>query len=110
MPDMGDARWHENLDQALALGIPHISSYALTVEPNTALQKFIEKGVVKPVDDAIAQRHFEILLATIAGANLSRSKPGPLVNSEIAFRSPKSSVAMTWAILRASKPSIPGST
>ncbi|MEC8682125.1 MAG: radical SAM family heme chaperone HemW [Bacteroidota bacterium] len=62
MPDMSDARWQENLDQALALDIPHISSYALTVEPNTALQKFIEKGVVKPVDDAVAQKHFEILL------------------------------------------------
>ncbi len=63
MPDMSDARWQENLDQAIALDIPHISSYALTVEPNTALQKFIEKGVVKPVDDAVAQKHFEILLA-----------------------------------------------
>ncbi len=63
MSDMSDARWQENLDQAIALDIPHISSYALTVEPNTALQKFIEKGVVKPVDDAVAQKHFEILLA-----------------------------------------------
>lgn len=62
MPEMSDDRWKKNLDQAIALDIPHISSYALTVEPNTALYKFIEKGVVKPVDDAVAQAHFEILI------------------------------------------------
>ena len=91
MPDMGDARWHENLDQALALGIPHISSYALTVEPNTALQKFIEKGVVKPVDDAIAQRHFEILLAKMEQAGFENyefsnfGKPGYFSQNNTAY-------------------------
>ena len=61
IPGMSDDRWRENLDNAIALDIPHISSYALTVEPNTALKKFIEKGLIKPVDDAVAQNHFEIL-------------------------------------------------
>ncbi len=68
MPDMSNARWKQNLDKALKLNIPHISSYALTVEPNTALEKFIEKGVVKPVDDAVAQAHFEILVDTMQQA------------------------------------------
>ena len=34
------------LQKALNTGVPHISSYALTVEPKTALEKFIENGVV----------------------------------------------------------------
>ncbi|WP_370176335.1 radical SAM family heme chaperone HemW [Leeuwenhoekiella palythoae] len=91
MPDMSDSRWQENLDQALALGIPHISSYALTVEPNTALQKFIEKGVVKPVDDAVAQRHFEILLAKMEHAGFENyefsnfGKPGYFSQNNTAY-------------------------
>ncbi|WP_167598785.1 radical SAM family heme chaperone HemW [Leeuwenhoekiella sp. ZYFB001] len=91
MPDMSDSRWQENLDQALALGIPHISSYALTVEPNTALQKFIEKGVVKPVDDAVAQKHFEILLAHMEQAGFENyefsnfGKPGYFSQNNTAY-------------------------
>ncbi|UAB86399.1 radical SAM family heme chaperone HemW [Zunongwangia sp. SCSIO 43204] len=61
VPGMNNERWQENIQILLDLDIPHISSYALTVEPNTALQKFIEKGKVKPVDDAAAAKHFEIL-------------------------------------------------
>lgn len=62
IPEMSNLRWRENLKIALELGVPHISSYALTVEPNTALKKFIEKGVIKPVDDEVAQQHYKILL------------------------------------------------
>ena len=91
MPDMSDARWQKNLDQAIALDIPHISSYALTVEPNTALQKFIEKGVVKPVDDAVAQKHFEILLAQMEKAGFENyefsnfGKPGYFSQNNTAY-------------------------
>lgn len=68
MPEMTNARWKENLDKALALDIPHISSYALTVEPNTALKKFIEKGIIKPVDDGLAQEHFQTLITVMEAA------------------------------------------
>ncbi len=62
VPGMSDKRWKDNLKIALDLEIPHISSYALTIEPNTALEKFIEKGKVKAVDDAMARKHFEVLV------------------------------------------------
>lgn len=48
--------------KALDFDLPHISSYALTVEPRTALKKFIEKGVVPDVDDEQAQEQFHILV------------------------------------------------
>lgn len=38
--------WKENLNKTIALEIPHISSYALTVEPKTALENWISKGKV----------------------------------------------------------------
>lgn len=62
IPGMDNARWEANIQKALELGLPHISSYALTVEPKTALKKFIEKGVVPNVDDEQAQEQFYMLV------------------------------------------------
>lgn len=38
--------WKENLNKTIALKVPHISSYALTVEPKTALENWISKGKI----------------------------------------------------------------
>ncbi|WP_259112988.1 radical SAM family heme chaperone HemW [Chryseobacterium sp. JUb7] len=44
--------WKENLNKTIALEVPHISSYALTVEPKTALENWIAKGkVVNPKEE-----------------------------------------------------------
>lgn len=44
--------WKENLKKTLALEVPHISSYALTVEPKTALENWISKGkVISPKEE-----------------------------------------------------------
>ncbi|WP_422858824.1 radical SAM family heme chaperone HemW [Flagellimonas sp. S174] len=67
IPGMDDKRWKENIQKALDLELPHISSYALTVEPKTALKKFIEKGLVPNVDDEQAEEQFHILLETLEG-------------------------------------------
>ncbi|MDP5044617.1 MAG: radical SAM family heme chaperone HemW [Leeuwenhoekiella sp.] len=96
MPDMSNARWQENLNKAIALDIPHISSYALTVEPHTGLQKFIEKGIVKPVDDAVAQAHFEILVDCMQQAGFENyefsnfGKPGYFSQNNTAYWTGKS--------------------
>lgn len=68
IPGMTDDRWRENLGTALDLNLPHLSCYALTVEPNTALKKFIETGTISPVDDKAAKAHFEILTETLENA------------------------------------------
>lgn len=62
IPEMTVEHWKENLQQAMALKVPHISSYALTVEPNTALDYFIKKKIIPPVDDHLAKLHFDILV------------------------------------------------
>lgn len=56
-----NAQWLQNIEMALGFNIPHISSYALTVEPKTALASFIKKGVVDDVDDEQAHEQFYIL-------------------------------------------------
>ncbi len=63
IPEMSNERWLENVDKALSLDIPHLSCYALTVEPKTALANFIKKGIVPPVEDEVAQEHHSLLVA-----------------------------------------------
>ena len=46
-PQLTDEKWRSNIKKALALEVPHISSYSLTVEPGTALASFIKKGKSK---------------------------------------------------------------
>lgn len=65
IPNMTPERWLQNVQKALDFGIPHISSYALTVEPKTALASFIAKGTLPDVDDALAQEHFNLLVDTL---------------------------------------------
>jgi oxygen-independent coproporphyrinogen-3 oxidase len=40
---MSNEKWKQNIEKALSFGI-HISSYALTVEPKTAMSKMIQTG------------------------------------------------------------------
>jgi oxygen-independent coproporphyrinogen III oxidase len=62
IPGLTNEHWLQNIQTALDLNIPHISSYALTVEPKTALQKFITQGIIPPPDDAVAHEQFLMLV------------------------------------------------
>lgn len=62
IPGLSHKRWLENMDTALSYNIPHISSYALTVEPKTALDSFIKKGIIPNVDDDLAEQQFYMLI------------------------------------------------
>lgn len=62
---MTNERWQQNIETALSFGIPHISSYALTVEPKTALNKLIQTGKVAAPNDEVARAHFMILVETL---------------------------------------------
>lgn len=62
IPGMSNEKWLQNIETALSFKIPHISSYALTVEPKTALHTFIQKGIIPQPDDEVAQEHFQILV------------------------------------------------
>lgn len=69
IPGLTDEQWRGNIQTALSFGVPHISSYALTVEPKTALESFIKKGIINPVDDEQAQRQFHILIEELEKAD-----------------------------------------
>jgi oxygen-independent coproporphyrinogen-3 oxidase len=65
-PTTSHERWAANLEIAFELKIPHLSCYALTVEPNTALAHQIKVGKRQAVDDAHAAEQFDYLLEQIA--------------------------------------------
>ncbi len=62
IPTLTDAKWEKNLEIFFGYDIPHLSSYALTVEPKTALQVLIERQKLESTDESQSVRHFEILL------------------------------------------------
>ena len=62
IPGMTNENWKKNIEMTLSFGIPHISSYALTVEPKTALHKLIQSGAIENPNDEVAQEHFSILV------------------------------------------------
>lgn len=52
------ARWQETLATAVALGPEHLSCYALTVEPGTALYYQVAKGLLhEPDPDVVADQY-----------------------------------------------------
>ncbi len=57
--------WKRNLDTALTLDVPHISSYALTLEPKTALEHFVKNGVVSLLDENDIEEQFLYLVDTL---------------------------------------------
>ena len=61
IPGATNEQWIANIETALSYNVPHISSYALTVEPKTALAFFIKKGIIDNVDDEQAHGQFYIL-------------------------------------------------
>ncbi len=54
--------WKENLNKTIALEVPHISSYALTVEPKTALNSWIAKGKVSTPKEEEQNQEFYYML------------------------------------------------
>jgi len=61
IPDCTNEEWLTNIQTALSFRIPHISSYALIVEPRTALERLIAKGKIKNVSDVKSEEQFHIL-------------------------------------------------
>ena len=71
MPTMSVDQWRQNLQTAFGYGIKHLSCYALTVEPKTALEHFINKGSQPPMDDEVTAQHFEVLLEETSAQGLT---------------------------------------
>jgi len=61
-PGMSNEDWKYNLRKSFALNLPHISSYALTVEEKTPLYYQILKKNTGPIDEQQSADQFKILM------------------------------------------------
>lgn len=81
-PTLTDEQWQQNVQTAIALNIPHLSCYALTVEPKTALDKMIAARTMANVDPEKQSRHFLQLMQWLRDAGYEHyeisnfAKPG----------------------------------
>ncbi len=82
VPNLSDEQWKENINTALSLNISHLSCYALTVEPKTALDKLIQTKKKEAVDTDKQANHFLILMEALNNAGFEHyeisnfAKPG----------------------------------
>ena len=67
-PGLTDEEWKQNVDRIIDLKIPHIACYALTVEPNTALQKMIALNKKTNIDTEQQARQFLLLMQWLTNA------------------------------------------
>lgn len=81
-PTMNDDNWAKNLATAFELNVPHISSYALTVESKTPLEKKIKKGESKVVDEEQSARQFKILMNEMKRAGYEQYEISNFAKSE----------------------------
>ena len=61
LPTSNAKQWNQNLDIFFAYNLPHLSAYALTLEPNAILTKQIELGKALPIHEDDALRDYGIL-------------------------------------------------
>ena len=63
VPASGHHIWEADLANAFALDVPHVSAYALTIEPDTVLGRRQGKGTFAAPPDEFVAVQFELLLA-----------------------------------------------
>ena len=61
IPCLTDEQWASNVQRAIEFGIPHLSCYALTVEPKTALDALIRKNKLADINPDDQARQFLLL-------------------------------------------------
>ncbi len=64
-PLLTDEKWIANMQQLIDYDIPHISSYAMTVEQKTALAHLIKQGKTAPMAEVQSARQMNMLIDTL---------------------------------------------
>jgi oxygen-independent coproporphyrinogen-3 oxidase len=81
-PLLSNEKWKQNVEKVIALNIPHISCYALTVEPRTPLSKMIKEKKKEDVQQEKQAEQFLLLMQWLEDAGYDHyeisnfAKPG----------------------------------
>ena len=57
--------WPRDLEKTVALDVPHISTYALTIEPDTAFSRWTTTGKLAPIDENLAAEQIQDINRTL---------------------------------------------
>jgi oxygen-independent coproporphyrinogen III oxidase len=69
IPTLTSENWEHNIDKTVQIGIPHISAYSLTLEPNTILDHHIKKGKREIIDENKSIAQYEYLIKRMKQEN-----------------------------------------
>ena len=81
-PLLSNEKWDSNIRKVIDFGVPHVSAYSMTVEPDTALASFINKGKQPAMNEAQSADQFVILMESMNEAGFDHyeisnfAKPG----------------------------------
>ncbi|MEQ9095389.1 MAG: radical SAM family heme chaperone HemW [Phycisphaerales bacterium] len=64
--------WEADLTQAVMFGVEHLSCYALTYEPNTAMTARMERGQFEPADEDLEADMLQLTLDTLRAHGYDR--------------------------------------
>lgn len=64
----GEQVLERSIEQALQLGVKHISAYHLTIEPDTAFGRRLARGQMREVDEMQSEREFAMLHERLSAA------------------------------------------
>ncbi|MBD2703246.1 radical SAM family heme chaperone HemW [Spirosoma sp. BT702] len=91
IPNRSKDKWQEDLYKMLALNVPHLSAYALTIEPDTAFGRWQKKGQLPAADEVLAADEFEELVQALTSAGYEHyeisnfAKPGQYARHNTAY-------------------------
>ncbi|MEZ6244106.1 MAG: radical SAM family heme chaperone HemW [Phycisphaerales bacterium] len=83
--------WREDMDRALALGTEHLSCYALTYEPGTAMTARLERGEFERADHDLEADMYELCVSHLRAHGLARyevsnyARPGAECRHNLAY-------------------------
>ena len=67
-PDETVENWKNDIEQALSLGVQHISAYSLMYEEGTPLYKLLEDGKIKEISEDVSFEMYETLITLLTKA------------------------------------------
>jgi oxygen-independent coproporphyrinogen-3 oxidase len=72
IPGMTHEQWERSLDEAVGLGVQHISAYHLTIELATAFGQMAAAGKITPIAEAESERQYETLRRKLSEAGMEQ--------------------------------------
>lgn len=65
-PDESISDWQSDIDEALSLGVQHISAYSLMYEEGTPLFRLLNDGKIREINEETSLRMYEMLIESLA--------------------------------------------